>query len=330
VIAALAARLDGAPAVLGAHLALYGGALVERGVAAGPLGPAMLAPLTRALAAAARFVELTRALDDDHAAPSTGGLVIGDKRLSAATVDALFRRDGEALQAFESLRVWFRPAAAVWCRDRASLRRAQQTAPLRTAAEALATYSEGAFWLATLLDVCLEAPFVVLIPELQEAWELVLDGCVHLEQMMTLLSAALSRSLRRMGVEAPASDEALAIARGEGPQQCDSLYAARFALYAWQAMDGDSGRPVDGKFTWHAPGGSGDIWLPGDFRPSRVEPLRDRRVVVLVKTSMIRGIAAARMFPALTAGISGLRQLSQAEASRWTDPVAPGFFAPRR
>jgi hypothetical protein len=121
----------------------------------------------------------------------------------------------------------------------------------------------------------------------------------------------------------------LAIARGEGPQEADRHYAASFALYSWQAIDRESSWPVDGRFTWQAPGGSGDIWLPGDFRPSRVEPLAGRRVVALVKTSMTRVIGAARMFPALRASIADVRRLSEPEAKPWTDRVAPHFFARR-
>ena len=324
--AALAARFDHEHPVLGAHLALLAGALVETGIRLGSVGSALLVPLERTLVAAQRFVELA----NEHAGDGDGdpkrGLFVGDKYLSEASLAALSSRDVEAVRAFESLQTWYRPAVALWTRDRATLRRAQAEPTLRAAVEALAKLSQGAFWLATLLDVCIEVPFVVLIPELQEAWELIVDGCVDNEQLLTLLSEALCPSLRRLGVAAPAPAAVLAIARGDGPQQAQSHYSAAFQIYAWQAIDRDSGWPVNGRFVWHSPGGRGDSWLPGDFRPSRVVPLEGKRVVALVKSSMTRVISAARLFESLPASIANVRQLSASEAKRWTDIVAPNFF----
>jgi hypothetical protein len=60
-----------------------------------------------------------------------------------------------------------------------------------------------------------------------------------------------------------------------------------------------------------------------------VEPLAGRRVVALVKAESTRVIRAARLFPALRASISNVRQLTEPEAKRWTELVAPHFFAPR-
>jgi hypothetical protein len=154
----------------------------------------------------------------------------------------------------------------------------------------------------------------------------VLDGCVDNQQFLVLLSEALGGSLRRLGVAAPAPKNVLAIARGEGPQQAAGTYGASFATYAWQAIDPETSRPVDGRFKWVAPGGAGSIWLPGDFPPSRVEPLEGARVVALVKSSMTRMIPASRTFGQLKASISHVRQLSPEEARPWVDKVAPKLF----
>lgn len=318
-VVALAERLGHDHPGLAAQLALIGGALVETGANPGPLGPAMLAPLGRALVAAQRFVELAKDLPDEPECK----VAVGGKQLSAATIDVLAQKDLEAVRAFLSLELWYRPAVALWSLEPQVLKRAQ--AELGETATALHASCTGAHWIALLLEVCVELPFVVLIPDLHEAWELVLDGCSDNSQFLTLLSEALRDPLRCLRL-APAPEPVLAIARGEGPQQADGYYSARFHLYPWQAIDPSSGRPVDGRFQWLAPGGYGTQFLPGDYPPSRITPLEGRRVVALVPSSFSRVITNSRMFAPLRAGISKVRRLDPTEAKTWTDPVAPRFF----
>ena len=291
LIGAVCTRLEEAPPALAPQLAFVAAVQVEGGMAPGSLGPAIFLPVSRALEAAAR--------------------------------------DPAAEGSLETLEAWLAPTVATWSRDRDTLRRAQQSERLRAHVATLAGRSEAAWWLARLLVVCIDAPFVVLVPELQEAWALRLDGCVDNSQFLVLLSAALSDPLRRLGVDAPAPAALLANARGEGPPQVAGSYGARFALYAWQAIDPESSRPVNGKFTWIAPGGRGDIWLPGDYPPSHVTLLEERRVVALVVSTATRVIGGGRIFQGLAAGITDVRRLDEAEASRWTDPIAPRFFAPK-
>jgi hypothetical protein len=332
MVAALAERLDHEHPGLAAQLALLGGVLVERGVASGPLGAAMLLPLERALEAAQRLVAMVNERhvdppDEDEPSDPEDGMYVGEHHLSNDEILGLADRDLEAVRAFQSLEIWYRPIAAVATRDRALLGKMQDTPSLCASARAISRSCDGAFWIAWVLEISVELPFVILIPELKEAWEMVVDGCVDNTQFLTLLSETLAPSLRRLDVDAPAPKAVLAAARGEGPQEVEGTYGANFALYSWQAIDAETSMPVDGKFTWDAPGGIGSIWLPGDFPPSRVVPLEGRRVVALVKCSVRRVIPASRMFSALEARLSAVRQLSEAEAKKWTDKVAPKFFA---
>jgi hypothetical protein len=85
--------------------------------------------------------------------------------------------------------------------------------------------------------------------------------------------------------------------------------------------------PEDGRFTWVAPGGSGDKSLPADFLPSAIEPLRDHRIFAVVGPKAPGGfrftriLGASRVFSGLRAKLEDVRALPAEEARAWYEAV---------
>lgn len=295
-----------------ADVALMLGALVELGADPTPLARAVLAPLTRWVTAAARFAAQAQDFDDapDDIAEEDV-LELGEQRLFRADVDQLHEEDPEAVAAWFSLEVWFRPAVASLTRAPEVLRQAHGDVALRGALRDLGRMPGGAHWLRVLLDTCFGERLVFLLPEAKEAWELQADGVVDVGQLSVLLSAVLAPSFVRLGASGPADTPIIKTMLGEGPQQLPGAYASHFFLYPWRAMNPQTRLPEDERHWWHAPGGKGNHSLPADFQPATVEPLDGARVFFLVGPQLptlqhrfVRSIGAARAFDKLPARLS--------------------------
>jgi hypothetical protein len=329
-----AARVNHPHPAVGATFALAAGAVVESGISPRALGEVIAAPLLRAAVAARPFVE--RAAAAPEATDSETSTYVGQRALSQATLDELVAADRGAASAFFSLDMWYRPAVAAWTRETATLRRLQDDGSLSAALAPLDGWCEGAHWLWLLLGSALDVPFVVILPEIGEAYALRLDGCSDMGQMSVLLSEPLAKALKRIGAPAVASKEMLAVMRGDGGQCATQLvFSAAFHAYPWQAMDPKSGLPEDKRFTWIAPGGAGDHSLPPDFQPRAIAPIDGTRVLLVVGprsrgVRFVREIGGARMFDALRAKVDQVRQLSPAEAKQWTARVVEESDAARR
>jgi hypothetical protein len=336
-VAAIAARVGHQDPHVGSYLGLLGGALLEAGAPAQPLALALCESLRRVVAAASRFLVLARQFavlgedppaDDDADPPADGDGVIeiGDLRLPASALDALATTDWFAARSFFSLEIWYRPAAAAWTRHLATLRDRQADREFCDGVAAIGGASSGGHWLGLLLGTAIDAPLVILLPELGEAYGLIMNGVVDTGQLSVLLSASLAAPLARIGASGPADEAMLAVMRGAGEQQVDASYSASFHLYSWQAMDPASGLPQDGRFEWRAPGGKGDHSLPPDFLPGTLEPLRGARVLLLVGPNtgglrFVRVIGGSRMFSGLRAELRDVRRLGRDDTARWYDAV---------
>lgn len=293
-----------------ADVALMLGALVELGADPAPLAKALLAPLTRWVAAAARFAEQVADFDD---APddATDVMELDHQRVFRADVDQLHEEDPEAVASWFSLEVWFRPAVAALTRAPELLKAARADPALRDALNALGEVPGGARWLRVLLDSCAGERLVFIFPELKEAYELQADGVVDAGQLSVLLSSVLAQPLSRINASGPADAAVIKTMLGEGPQQANGSYASHFFLYPWRAMNPQTRLPEDERHWWHAPGGKGSHSVPADFQPATVEPLDGARVFFLVgpqlpslKHRFVRTIAATRMFDQLPARLS--------------------------
>jgi hypothetical protein len=248
---------------LAANLALLAGAIVERGHEPEGLSRALLAPITRGLSLAARFVERAQRepeCDDDDAVD------IGNHQISRASVETIQAEDEQAVAAFFSFDIWYRPAVAAFSRAPSVLRDLQKTPALSEALAVIDAASEGFYWLTVLIGSSIEQSFILLFAELDEGYRVTVDGVSDCGQLSALLSEPLREPLARIGVTKTASTEMLAVMSGAGPQQNErASYGCDFHLYPWQAMDPQTGRPKDERFWWRALSGGGNHSLPGDF-----------------------------------------------------------------
>jgi hypothetical protein len=328
---------------VGAHIALAGGALVESGASAAALGRAVVAPVERALRDADRLLDHVAMLPEEHAHDEDAEehehdddeiLHIAGKHVSQAAIDAFGAQDLAAVRAWFSLDIWYRPAVATWTRDLGVLREVQARPSLRAAIAKLGNETSTSHWLSILIEAVAAAPFVVLVPELDEVWAFTADGVVDVGQLTVLLSKELSDPLARIEASGVATRDELAVMSGEGPQSGDGGYASSFAFYPVEATDPGDGLPRDGIHMWSAPGGTGTHSLPGDFLPGTLEVIDGARVLVMVGPKapgmrFVRIIQSARMFDALAARVTGARKLPDDQARRWMQ-VARAYGAKAR
>jgi hypothetical protein len=310
-LAALIPRVDHDDSRVAAYLALAGGALVESGAPAREIGRAIVAPVVRACEAARRFATRVGELPDE---PGEDAIEVGDRSISRATLDAIGASDREAVIAWLSLENWYRPAVACWTRDVGVLLEVQRDRELRDAVAALGSTTATSHWLSLLLETVLDARFVVLFPELREAWCFIADGVNDIGQLSVLLSDALADPLARIGASGVAEPEALAVMRGDGPQEARAGYSSTFHLYPREAL-GDDDLPHDNVHMWRAPGGTGSHSLPGDFLPGTLDVVNGARLLVAVGpkapgSRFTRIISATRTFSGLVASVGEVRLLA--------------------
>jgi hypothetical protein len=352
-MAALVGRVDHEHPGLAAYLALAGGAIVEDGEEASALGRALIAPLERSLVAAARMLDHVAELPDaeveeedeggdhDHDHDHDHGhdhdhnghhhhhddeaeeaVMIGSKAATRDILDAIADEDLVAVQAWFSMDIWYRPAVATWTRDPAILHEVQRRATLRDALGKLGSHTETSHWLSLLIETLDSAPFVILFPELQEAWRFVADGVVDMGQLSALMSPGLSDPLARIGITEQPDAETLAIMQGDGPQQGEGTYSCGFHCYPIEATDPETAMPRDDVHTWSAPGGTGSHSLPPDFLPGTLAPIEGARVLLVVGPKspgmrFVRSMPAVRTFDGLHAKVSAATGLSPDDARRW-------------
>lgn len=257
---------------------------------------------------------------DDH----SHSLEIGGWALSDDDLQRIAAKDVEAVRAWFSLEMWYRPAVACWSRDRGMLREIQSTPGLRVAIATLGRETDTSYWLSILIETLVKAPVIVLVPELEEAWSMTLDGVVDMGQLTVLASRTLAEPLRRIEASGVATDEELAVMSGEGPQSGGGGYSSSFAFYPPEACDPTDALPRDGIHMWSAPGGTGSHSLPGDFLPGTLPEIDGVRVLVIVGPKapgmrFVRIIQSARMFEALTAKITDVTSLPAPQAKALFD-----------
>ncbi|MBK8253816.1 MAG: hypothetical protein IPK82_14270 [Polyangiaceae bacterium] len=320
---AILARIPAVDSRSGGYFALACGSLIESGLSAEPLAAAVAAPLLNVMRHALRFAE---GLRDVEQAEGQDMIEIGALELPRLFVDNFAKRDAAAVISFEALDTWYLPAVASLTRETRHLAAAQQNADLISAASTLSHLCTGGFWLNTLFSVSLNQPFVVLIPEISEAYSMTLNGISDVGQLMVLLAESLADALAKIGASGVLPKSVLQVMSGVGPQRVENVaYTASFHLYPWRAVDPSDMMPKDGRFMWTAPGGTGNHSLPPDFAPSSIERLEGTHVLSLVGPNAPNGvrfsreIGASRAFEALTAEVKNVSKLTAAETQHWNE-----------
>ncbi len=303
----------------GAHIAVVGGALVENGGSAERLGRALIEPVEASLVFGRRLLERAEALPDE---PGDESIPVGDRQLSADTLRGIAEQDVDAVNGWISLETWYRPAVAAWTRAPHVLREVQARPAVRAALSGLGATTATSHWLAQLVETVFDAPFVVVVPELGEAWSFRADGVVDIGQLTVLLSETLADPLARIDASGVAKRDVLDVMSGAGPQRTEGSYSSSYALYPVEALDPSDGLPRDGIHTWRAPGGTGTHSLPADFLPGTLAERDGARVLAMVGPKapglrFARVIPAVRTFDALPARLSDVTKLPAEQAARW-------------
>lgn len=312
-------RIEHPDPEFGANIAVVGGALIENGGSAERLGRALIEPVESSLVQGRRLLERADALPDE---PGEESIPVGDRQLSQATLRGIADEDVDAVNGWISLETWYRPAVAAWTRAPHVLREVQARPITREALAALGGTTATSHWLAQLIETVFEAPFVVVVPELGEAWSFRADGVVDMGQLTVLLSESLAEPLARLDASGVAKRDVLDVMAGTGPQRGEGSYASSYAFYPVEAVDPTDGLPRDGVHTWRAPGGTGTHSLPADFLPGTLPERDGARVLVMVGPKapglrFARVIPAVRTFDALVARISDVAKLPDDQAKRW-------------
>ena len=302
----------------GAHIAVVGGALIENGGSAERFGRALIEPVEASLIHGRRLLERAEALPDE---PGDDSIPVGDRQLSPATLRGIAEQDVDAVNGWIALETWYRPAVAAWTRAPEVLREVSARPSFRPALTALGRTNATSHWLSQLIETVFDAPFVVVVPELGEAWSFRADGVVDLGQLTVLLSEALADPLARIGASGVAKRDVLDVMAGVGPQQGEGSYSSTYAFYPVEAIDA-AGLPQDGVHEWRAPGGTGTHSLPADFLPGTIVERDGSRVLAMVGPKgpglrFARVIPAVRTFDALPAKISGVERVTADQAKRW-------------
>ena len=163
---------------------------------------------------------------------------------------------------------------------------------------------EWAHWIALMLAVLHEAPFVAIEPSSGKAVGGHISGVSENFQLHTLLMDAFGR---------PVDPEVLAIARGDGPQQGDQEVAGAWNLYTYRALrDGRLPEPDASQ---------SEEWIWNEGVPAVIPAIDGTRVILLGEPLYERTWNAVRTFPGLPARLDA-SALSERDARAWLDRIA--------
>ena len=266
------------------------GAMIEAGHDPRPARPAMLGALQQTLPVCASLAEQARAeigeppedLDEDEAEE---WLV---ERAAEALNEAAARRPAAAI-AWQRLHEVWPGAIALFSVDPEARAEAQDLAPI---AERVEDVHEAAGWLRAMLTVLHDEPYVALEPGTRTGIIGRMSGIVENFQLNTLLMDEFPRDAPRV------SKAAVAVARGEGPQQIDETVTGVWNLFTYEALQPGGTLPdpadISLSHTW--------IWNEG--MPSDIPLLDGHRVILLGPAAYSRHWQAQRMFLKLPARLT--------------------------
>ena len=176
-------------------------------------------------------------------------------------------------------------------------------ARFREPVAALGENQEGAYWIAMILGVLHQAPFVAIEPGTRNGIVGRMSGVVDNFQLHTLLMHDFPGDAPRV------SPSAAEIARGRGPQASDETVVGAWNLYTFGALR-------DGRLPAADDLDSTDVWIWNEGTPADIPVLDGHRVILLGPTGYKRTWAAQRTFPDLPATLEP-RLLSADDLDDW-------------
>jgi hypothetical protein len=183
----------------------------------------------------------------------------------------------------------------------------------------LAPVNAAGHWLGRFLRVLYDEPFVAVEPATGTAIRGRMSGISENFQLNVLLMDVFPK--RGFLAKSRVSKAAVAVARGDGPQQIDETVIGAWDTFGWPALTSDGSLPRAGEpgFMEHA------IWNEGT--PADIPVFEEQRVIVLGPPSYTRTWQAQRDFARLRAGLSGIETLSRKEFASLVSRLAA---SPRR
>jgi hypothetical protein len=188
-------------------------------------------------------------------------------------------------------------------------------ADLQERAAELEDEHDGAGWIAQMLRVLHEAPFVAFHFDERVGIAGRMSGIADNFQLHTLLmdvfpaprSGLLRRPRRRV------SEAVAANARGDGPQALEEPITGAWNLYTHAAVVGGRLPDPSDQAMW-------PTWIWNEGVPADIPELDGHRVIILGPAPYSRGWQAQRVFPRLPATLDA-RELSRAEVDDWAARV---------
>jgi hypothetical protein len=314
-MAALAATFDFRDAPQSAYGAIVAGALIEQGFDPTPVEAALVRELHHALVLSGRLADACA-----QAVAAAGGKE--EEGEEEDDPDARFQAERDRLAAVmpEEARAWTAldrawPAGiALFSASAAARGRARE---LTEPATRLAEHHSGAEWLELILSVLHDEPVLVIEPSTRRGILARISGVVDNFQLQTLLMDAFPRGLLSRPRVAP---EAVAVARGEGPEEIDLYVPGALNMYIWAAVTPRLELPDAGDF------GAQRFWIWGEGRPEDI-PVFEGRRVILLGPRHTRGAGTRSAPSTASAPSSGWRRSCRKSTST---AGSPGWRAPRR
>jgi hypothetical protein len=282
--------LDPEPAGVASRIV---GAMIEAGHDPQPARAAMLGALQTTLPVSASLAEEARAevgeppedlgLDDDAVEEWIA------ERHAEALNEAAGKRPS-ALEAWQRLHEIWPGAIALLSVDPQARAEARDLAPI---AERVEDVHEAAGWLRAMLSVLDDEPYVAIEPATRTGIVGRMSGIVENFQLNTLLMDEFPRD-----AEPRVSKSAVAVARGNGPQQIDEDVTGVWNLYGYGALvaGGELADPTDRAYS--------DTWIWNEGMPADIPLLDGHRVILIGPASYERSWPAQRMFLKLPARLT--------------------------
>jgi hypothetical protein len=278
------------------------GAMIEAGHDPRPARPAMLGALQQALPVCADLADEARAeigdppehLDEDEAEQWLG------ERGAAALNEAASRRPAAAV-AWQRLHEIWPGAIALFSVDPDARAEAQDLVPI---AERIEDVHEAAGWLRAMLTVLHDEPYVAVEPATRTGIVGRMSGIVENFQLTTLLMDEFPRDEPRV------SKAAVAVARGDGPQQIDETVTGVWNLFTFAALRPGGELPEPSDLAYR------DTWIWNEGMPADIPTVDGHRVVLLGPAPYARSWQAQRMFLKLPARLTA-DLLDEDALDRW-------------
>jgi len=266
------------------------GAMIEAGHDPRPARAAMLGALQQSLPVCADIADEARAevgeppehLDEEEA----------DDWLTERGAEALNEAAGRrpaAAMAWQRLHEVWPGAIAMFSVDPEARAEAQDLVPI---AERIEDVHEAAGWLRAMLTVLHDEPYVAIEPQTRTGVVGRISGIVENFQLCTLLMDEFPRDEPRV------SKAAVAVARGDGPQQIDETVTGVWNLFTYEALQ------PGGELPDAADLALSHTWIWNEGMPADIPVLDGHRVILLGPAAYSRQWKAQRMFLRLPARLT--------------------------